>query len=233
MINNQKTIYIRPTKVAIVLGCISGILVLINLIDHLNTYLLDLPVTLIPQFHLDENNTISTYFLTILLALSSLMLAMIGAVIRKRRKQFSRYWMGLAIIFLSFSIDEVANIHEYFRSYTTNIRYRFTWIIPVITCALAFLFIRFLLHLSSPDRKVFLLATILFLGGAVGMDYLDGLYYYISGENTLTYRIMTTFESGLEMFGSVMYVYALLNYMSRNRINITIKDNSQKLIIDG
>lgn len=65
------------------------------------------------------------------------------------------------------------------------------------------------------------------------MDYLDGLYYYISGENTLTYRIMTTFESGLEMFGSVMYVYALLNYMSRNRINITIKDNSQKLIIDG
>ena len=204
---------------------------LINLIDQFNIYLYGIPIVLLPEFHLDTNSTISTYFLTTVLTTSSMMLGMIGVIARKKRDPYSIHWMGLAIITLIVAIDEVIDLHERLKMIfliyaNADIQRYLTWITSVFAFVAAVLFIRFMLHLSSADRTALLLAAILFLGGAVGMDFINGRYFSLYGELTLMYGLLSIIESGLEMFGSVVLFYALLNYMSRHRINIIMETPS-------
>jgi hypothetical protein len=214
--------------IAFSLCCIAGILIFINLMDLFNIYWFGIPVVLIPEFHLDESNTISTYFLVILLALSSLLFGMIGVISKKNRDPYFIYWLIFAIIFLFASIDKMIDLRGglklFLLSYsTTDIWYTFSWIILAISLIAALLLLRFLLHLPSKDRVLLLTAAILFLGGAVGMDYFASRYISSYDFHTFTYDILITIESALEMLGSIVFIFALLNNISRNELNISVR----------
>ena len=68
-----------------------------------------------------------------------------------------------------------------------------------------------------------LLTALFFFSGAVGMDYLGGRYADLYSKSTLIYGIMTTIEEGLEMIGSIVFIYAILSYM---RLHIPLKSST-------
>ncbi len=224
MISNEKTLYIKPLKIGIALGSIAGILLLLNLGDQFNRYLLNLPVVLLPEFHLDKSNDISAYFLATLHLLSSIILGMIGAITLKRRDPFSIYWIALAVSFLFVSADKVVDLHERFfilfwKYSNMTIRQNLTWIIPAIIFVAGFLILKLLLHLPSKERGLLIFSALLFISGAVGMDYLGDIF----SESAFAYGILTDIEVGLEMFGSIVFIYSLLCYLSCNDIYIIVK----------
>jgi hypothetical protein len=228
LVANEETQNIQPGKVALFLGCIAGILILIHLSDQLNRYFFDLPVALIPELYLDEKNSISTYFLTSLFTLSSVLLVLIWMITKKKDDPFANYWFALAIVFLVFSIDKMIILREriniIFWNYATNLIWSsIKWIITGLLIVVVIIFIRFLLHLPIEDRLVILLAAVLFIGGSVVIDYLTGIFFNLHGEFSIAYSVLTTLEVALEMIGSIVFIFALLNYMGRNGYGIKVR----------
>ena len=61
---------------------------------------------------LDLENNLPSWYSSIALLLSAVMLPIIGLHHSGRARKFARHWLALAILFLCLSVDEVASIHE-------------------------------------------------------------------------------------------------------------------------
>src|SRR5438105_3804596 len=83
----------------------------------------------------------------------------------------------------------------------------------LVASVLGQMFLRFLLRLPADTRRWLLISGAVYLGGAVGMELIDGKYMEAHGAN-LTYMLMTTVEEGLEMSGLSALVITLLGHMA-------------------
>ena len=177
---------------------------------------------------LDNESNIPTFFSTILILLSSLILLGIAIVTKINR----RHWFGLSAIFLFLAFDESFMIHErltdFFRSYVAGIDFLvFAWVIPYFLLVLIFciFYFRFFLRLPKKIKQLFALAFILYVGGALGLEILGAKLFVLYGRNSLPFFIEMIFEEILEMSGILVFVYALLTYVSQylGGLNITIR----------
>ena len=144
---------------------------------------------------------------------------------------YASYWTVLAFGFFYMAVDEASAIHELLTrpirmllgNGTLGIFY-YAWVIPfiVIICALALFFVRFFLHLPPKTKLTFLVATILYIGGAIGFELIDGRYAELYGED-LTYSMLTVIEESLEMAGAIIFNWALLVYFANNFKEVRIQ----------
>lgn len=74
-------------------------------------------------------------------------------------------------------------------------------------------FLGFIKALPQKTRNLFIKAGTLYVGGALGMELIDGYYAKIYAQNNITYFVLTTIEESLEMFGILVFIYALLSYI--------------------
>ena len=90
------------------------------------------------------------------------------------------------------------------------------WVIPgiALVIAVALIFMRFLLRLPSGTRRSFLLAALLYLGGSLGVELIGGAYEESHGRENLRYSMIATVEESLELAGLIVFIYALLAYIS-------------------
>jgi hypothetical protein len=163
----------------------------------------------------------------------SILLAVIAAAAKNAGERGYLYWAGLSAIFLYLSADEGAEIHERFlplgRLMLNTIGLSPTgalaraWVVPAVLVTLIFVlvYLRFLFGLQSRTRRLFFAAGIIFLGGAVGVEMLTGLYLNTYGGAQSVallqsaIRIMLPhMEELLEMLGVVLLAYALMSYIS-------------------
>jgi hypothetical protein len=169
------------------------------------------------DFNLEAN--LPTYFSSLILLLNGVLLALIGCRYRAIGMKFW-HWYGMAIIFIFLSLDEMIQIHEQLRGpmealfNTSGILY-FAWFIPYIlaTIIVAVAYFKFLMRLPKPILKLFILAAVLFISGAVVMEALSGMHAEVHGENNIEYALIYTVEELLEMSGSVVFLYALITYI--------------------
>jgi len=164
-------------------------------------------------FDVDEEDTIPTWFATALLLFCAQLLYAIATAKSRQANRFFRHWLGLAIGFLLLSIDEVAGLHE-----ILNTAIDVPWTIPAafLLAIVALAYVRFLLHLPAGCRIRFVLAGALFVGGAVGVEHATDGYWMEYGSDNLGYNLLTALEEGCEMFGIVLFISALLGYISQN-----------------
>ena len=160
--------------------------------------------------------------------------------IAKRRNEdpFALHWAVLSLIFLYLSIDEGAHIHETIGT-TLSLRFtgithgflRYTWVIYGIglVVIVASYYLKFLAHLPHKTMRLFILAGLIYVGGALGMEMVNGRYAELYGSQNFSYQMMTVTEEFLEMAGIVTFIYALMSYMGSEiravSINIEGKDS--------
>jgi hypothetical protein len=60
---------------------------------------------------------------------------------------------------------------------------------------------------------LFVAATALYIGGAMGMEMVGGFIITTKGMHPLFYAIATTLEESLEMLGIVVFIHALMSYI--------------------
>ena len=172
----------------------------------------------------DGDGNIGTWYSSIILLISSLLLIFIATLKTQQNDRRSRKWFILGIIFLVLSIDEVATIHE--RS--TNLIHvsalggflYYSWVIfGIIFVSLVFFYyIDFLKDLPARTRNLFLLSGGIYVGGALGMEMIDAKLAYT--KETVLYAIGTNFEELCEMLAIVLFIFSLLNHI---RINMNIE----------
>ncbi|CAN5805319.1 hypothetical protein BH24BAC1_BH24BAC1_09280 [soil metagenome] len=88
-----------------------GVLFVLHILVVLS-YQLGFPFRGHTKFYFDREGNLPTYFSTLILFLSSSLLALIAALKRKANDFFAKHWTILAIIFLGLSIDEAVDFHK-------------------------------------------------------------------------------------------------------------------------
>jgi len=192
-------------------------------------------------FCLDQESNIPTWFASSTLLLCSLLLGAIATRAGQAGESFRHHWAVLSVIFLYLSIDEAATLHEALIFLTRSalraggFLYH-TWVIPGAVLILLFLLVywKFILSLPSSTRGLFLLAGAIYVGGGLGAEFFAGWYFDFYGTD-LTYAIIRTLEEVLEMVGIVIFVYALVSYMSSGtgELRIRLGSDENNLATDG
>lgn len=230
--DNNHQIVLNRSIILRVLVTIALFLVLASIGGQLTKYLTghDSVYGLVRLFDLNEEGNIPTYFSASLLLLAALLLATISALKRTSGARYALQWTILALTFLYLAVDEGARIHELLirptkellGGKTTGIFY-FAWVIPgmAITFLFALFFVKFLLHLPVQTRLFFVLAAVLYIGGAIGMEMIGGRYAEQHGAY-LTFNMILTLEESLEMAGMIVFIHALMTYIEANYAEVRL-----------
>ena len=216
---------LRKSKILRILLVVVLLLLLGNLFAvylRFNTEGMDSKVTrlLIKLFDFNLEANLPTYFSSLVLMFNGFILAMIAFAHKKLGDKFW-HWLGLSAIFIFLAFDEMIQIHEQLRApmealFNTSGLLYFAWFIPylAVTILILIAYFNFMMRLPKHVLKLFIIAGVLYVGGAVGMEMLGGWHAEIHTEYTFTYAMMYSFEELLEMSGAVVFFYALLTYIT-------------------
>lgn len=216
------TIMISARTVARALSVTVALLLLAGVTTQFSKHVLghDVLLGLVRLFDLNGEGNIPAWYSSMALLLSSALLAVIARAKRFARDPYVWHWAVLAVIFLGFSFDEAASLHEMLVKplraalHARGVLY-FTWVIPaaafVLVVGLSYL--RFLAHLPEGTRRRFIIAGGLFIGGALGVELAGGYVADMSGGDNLLQAGLVALEEGMEMVGIVVFIHALLSYL--------------------
>ena len=138
------------------------------------------------------------------------------------RGVFRAHWAALGVIFMLLAMDEMVQIHELstritreFFGITSGPLYH-AWVIPamVFLAFMAVAYGRFLWKLPRRSSVLFVVAGVVYVGGALGMEMVDSAYLAARGHD-LGYGVLATLEEVGEMSGIVIFIYALMDHLER------------------
>jgi hypothetical protein len=170
----------------------------------------------------DGKANLPTWFGASLLLMAAALLAVI-AYTPIKAKPPRRYWLVISAIFVLLSIDKATRVHKgigeaFYRAGGTEGAFRAAWTLPygIIGLLLLAAFIPFLLSFlrsfPSRTRNLFLVAGVLYVLSAAGMDALGGeLIDSYPPEGWLI--SLGHIEEGLEMTAVSLFLFGLLDYL--------------------
>lgn len=183
-----------------------------------------------------EEQSIPTYFSSLNLFLSSILLFIIYRHEKLNSYEGFKYWLFLSVLFLFLSVDESASIHENFgnvhaflsrKGIASPILGKHTWIpfgvlfILVVGICIYPLFKR----LPKPTLFLFVASGIIFVVGAVGLEFVGLLMLktgFIDSRDHIYYLIRRIFEEGFEMYGVAIFNCALCREIFNRKIALNI-----------
>jgi hypothetical protein len=225
------SVSVSPARVLKLLAGIIVVLLILSLIGQYARFVLGHGRLLgfVPEFDVDEENNIPTYVSMLMLLGASGGLAVIAQWVRTTGRPFQRHWWGLAGLFAYLSVDEMASLHERladlpFLPETTGL-FHYAWVIPgmLLVALFAVAYLRFFWHLPARWKGLFAGAAVLFVGGALGIEMLGGLYASLHGELHFGHALILTAEEGFELFGVALFVYAVLDYLQAHGIALQVR----------
>ncbi|TPE46051.1 hypothetical protein [Pontibacter mangrovi] len=202
----------------------AALLVLLNIVAIVSKHFTSHPNAwgLIPQFELDRERNIPTYFSSFILLLSSLLLFIVSVLKKRRQGKYTWHWRLLAFIFLYMSVDESAGVHEMFiyplrDTFALGGVLYFSWVIVggMLVLGLGLYYLRFLFSLAPKLRLKLMLAGVVYVSGALGVELLGGYYADTYGLDNFTYAFITTIEETLEITGIMIFITALYIYLEQ------------------
>jgi hypothetical protein len=238
---------LSPRAVALVLSIIVISLLLADLIMQYIRYSHGIDrLQVVRLLDLDSENNLPSWYSSVALLLCAVLLAIIGLHHSGQAKKFARHWLALAILFLCFSIDEAASIHEMLDGVTHrwfqahgHLDAALTvigtaWLLVGIpfTIIVAVTFWRFLMHLPKPTMWSFLIAGGLFVGGAVGVEVVANKLTNFHSGKTFGYELLVALEEAMEMFAVILFIRSLMVYMATQdiRLELAIKGASGRFV---
>jgi len=210
---------ITPRKITITLLTTSVILAVMSLLGIIS---LEDGRFLIIRDLFDANfeRSVGGWFSTVLLLSAGVLIGLITFDHTQRDLPHKRAWGYLTVIFLVMSMDEYIGVHERFLLFaepgSNDNSYIVTYILAAIFgSALLIGYWRWLRDLPGAFRTQFIIASTVFLLGAVGVDVIGEYWVKVimTGDITVTHIVMTTIEEFIEMIGASLIIGSLLTYL--------------------
>jgi hypothetical protein len=179
-------------------------------------------------FQLESESNVPTWFGTVLLLLAAVLFAAVGQRELTWGRPWARHWRGLAVIFVVLSALETSTFRESVLNRVRDVLpggeaevLRAAWIVPVgvVLLVVSAFYTAFLRALPSWLHRRMLVAALLYLGGAVGLEVLGNLR---GAERDLLYFLATDLEEALEMAGVIVLVGALLEHLAGTLVRIPV-----------
>jgi hypothetical protein len=179
-----------------------------GLAAELGGYLLGWPERAVELFSLSYERNVPTWAASALLVLASAALATCAQSAERDRAG----WWALSGVFAFMSLDEAIEIHEHLGGLVEGRGlFFFSWVIPaaVVVGALGLAFSRFLARLEPIDRRRFVVAGAVYVGGALVMELPLGWWTERAGDDNLVYGVLDWIEESLELAGATIFLLAL------------------------
>lgn len=183
----------------------------------------------VQEFDVDRENNVPTYFSALILLIAGCLAGLIALWQVAQGSVFARHWIALAPLFLFLSVDEAISLHErLIRPIREMLDLSgwlyFSWIVPGIAIVLLIgvLYARLVLNLPLRTRCLVLIAGALYVGGAIGVEMVGGWYATTWVTQSFVYGTIVMVEEGLEMTGVVVVIYAFLDYIRANTIELRL-----------
>lgn len=183
---------------------------------------------LLPLFDFNGEGNLPTLFSVLLLAGAATLLFVLGAVDAHVARR-GWFWLGTVFVFLA--LDEGAGIHDGLalplRTLlgTGGVLY-FAWVIPYALLAGAVLVtsMPLLRRLPAATRNLFLLAGGLYVGGALGMELIEGYQVTLDGGHKRgLFFVWVAIEESLEMVGLAVFIHALLRHLVTTQPDLALR----------
>ncbi len=208
-----------PWRVSVALAAVAISLVALHLVAMLIIFDEDLGVSDslgLEYWHLsiadlDEEESIGTWFSSGMLLFASLLLLFRARTVRLAGEPGGSGWLVLGLGFCFLSLDEVVALHELLNSLLGDDTPWTAVAIPFVA-VLGLCFVPFLRRLDKATAIRFLVAGAVYVGGAVGVEHFTD-----DAVNSLHYNMWTALEEGVEMFGVILFIHALLE-LQRGRV---------------
>lgn len=204
-----RLLYVLTVAAAIVYG-LAYAREVYGIVNHIDQFQVGLN-----WINLDEESTLPSWFSASLLLLVALLMFWAARGDRAAGRRTGAGWFILALGFIYLSLDEATAVHESFSivgSAITGWSPLLTnrWLvvaIPAVVIA-AILFIPFLLRLPRRTAMRLVLAGIVFLGGAVGIEMINGVVFseHLGYE---LWRFLLCLEETLEVVGTLLAIWAV------------------------
>lgn len=174
----------------------------------------------VPKFDLNRENNIPTWYSTVTILLCSILLGTIAAVKTKEKDPYAPHWRMLSLVFLLMSVDEAASIHEWTTmpwrtAFNTSGLLYYAWVIPgaIFALMIGLSYLSFLRNLPPDTRRLFVTAGVIYIGGVIGMEMVEGYYDTQYGTQNMGYALIVMVEELLEMLGILVFLYALMSHL--------------------
>lgn len=238
---------LSPRRVTAFLLRIIALLILFYFLEKGLIYILSTkyyirdPSRFLHYFNFDRESNFPSLYSFLTLGFCSYLLTIITVIKQQNKAKYVRQWRTLSLIFLFLAIDENCSIHEFLIPVTRKIIdvrgvFYFAWVIPASILVVIFLiaFRKFVFNLPNKTRNLFILAGSVYLFGALGLELVGGYLVDTSGFYTVKYAVVSTVEELLEMFGIVIFIYALLSYiqsyLEKLRVSFSFHEPHKKLL---
>jgi len=216
---------IDPRKIALSLLTVAIVLVVAHVAGAVSSHVFhhEQVFGLVDTFDMNVENNVPTFFSAFILVASAVLLTVIAS--QSTADRYAGNWKWLAIIFAFMAVDEDASLHELLIEPVRNLLavagpLFFAWVIPYALAVLVIglLYLKFVWSLPARTRGLFIGAGSLYLAGALGFESIGGWYFSLHGEiEDLPYSLLVAAEEFLEMSGTILFIYALLDYL-RDRL---------------
>ncbi|HLO48802.1 MAG TPA: hypothetical protein VK211_10350 [Kamptonema sp.] len=198
-------------------------LTLLSFLGQLMVYFLpenQLTTYFAKAFNVDLERNIPTLYSCFGLLFSSMLLGAIAYGKKLENNRYTRHWMILSGILFYQCLDEGAQLHEKLimplrTLFQASGFLYFTWVVPafVLLALFGLFYLKFINHFPIKFRNLFIMAGLVYIGGALGMELLGGHYASVNGMDNIGYQVFVTIEEFLEMLGIVIFINALQSYI--------------------
>ena len=228
---------LSPLQITKILTSVFVILSILNLIIQIAKYEFHYREGWFYVFNMDKEWNFPTLYTVILLIICSALLKQITILEKNHQSLFIKYWQILYFTFIFLAFDEALQIHGIFMLYPELAKglpgiFHFLWVIPygIFVAIFGLYFAKFTFNLPTKIKRLVLLSATFYIGGALGIEMLGGLWIRIAGDQrNLVYSLIVSIEEMMEIIGLIIFIYSLMIYITKYRktkINITIEVHS-------
>lgn len=217
-----KTFYVSPKQVTRFLFLIATGLTAVSFAASCLKNGFDI-VSMAP-LEVGNDSSLPTWYSSFALLICALLLALVTAIKKKVGDAYTYYWFFLSALFFYISIDEVATLRETLDTATPSYlggAFYYTWTVVGIPFVVIFAitYLKFLASLPKDTKRLFVVAGGVFVLGAVGIEMLASLIHsHYGSADSMLHATVTTFEEYFEMLGIIIFIYALLLYLTKQNI---------------
>lgn len=213
--NEAGDIQISARKSAILLLFIAAGLAIAHIISVTIWYQDWLPIDdwlYLSFFDLDEEESLGTWFSALILFIAGQLSLLHARYARHNPKGFYAWWLALGIGFHLLSLDEIAGFHETLNTVVEGTHWTTFGLAIVVVIAVAYL--PFLRALPARISWKLVFSGIVYVGGAVGVEWATLVYEDNNQLDTLAYNLWNALEEFMEMSGIILFIYTLLKHLA-------------------
>lgn len=184
-------------------------------------------------FDLNREQSFGTWLSAAMHALCALLAVAAGLADTRRDGAWRKHWWLLAAVFALMSLDEVVALHEYASRPVRDLLgagglLHYAWIVPALlfVAVIVLVQLRWLRHLPPTTARGLVVAGVVFVAGAAGVELAESKLLQTGQDTDLDYRLVSLVQEVMELTGQTLAVRALSLHLVAQRARLTLSWSS-------